>query len=472
MKKVLAIDMGATSIRGILACVQDGRIHTEEVMRLSHDLEEEQGRLRWQWDKLRDTIRDTIIRHADAISSVAIDTWGVDFGCLDAQGNLLGNPIAYRDPGHGEGYRLALEKMSEEEIFANSGTQIMQINTLFQILALRQEAPQIYEKTDKILMLPDLLGYLLCGRMVGEETIWSTSQLMHLGGRQYSEEILDRMEIDRGILPKLVKAGSIIGSTRDAKIAELRAYDIPVVSVCGHDTASAVLLTKAFTDTDYMFLSCGTWSLLGARAEKADLSKEAYELNLTNELGYDSTTLLFQNITGLYLLEKYKAQMEERRGEKLDFQRITDYVLGARTKQRDFDLLVDMDDARFGASDVCAKSAIDACLREQGKDLPADDMEYFRIIYESLVEKYRRTKEAVEQRTKKKYTRLHVIGGGAKSEVLCRLIAEKLQVSLIAGPFEASALGNILLQLKAIGEIRSVEEGLELAMREQNIKQY
>lgn len=472
MKKVLAIDMGATSIRGIISYVENGCLITKEVMRFTHKLEKQKGRLRWQWDKLISTIADTVKEHADEIESVAIDTWGVDFGCLDLDGKLIDTPIAYRDPKHSVGFKSALEKLGEEEIFTATGTQIMSINTLFQLLALRKESKEDYDKIDKVLMLPDLVAYLLCGKAVGEETIWSTSQIMDLSSRQYSEKILKTYGIEEKILPDIIKAGSVIGTTKNSKIEELRKYDIKVVSVCGHDTASAVLLTKAFTNNDYMFLSCGTWSLMGARAQEADLSKEAYKRTLTNELGYDSATLLFKNITGLYLLEKYKEQLEKNIGHKIDFSDINEYVLESFEHNKDFDLFIDMDDPSFAASDVEAKIAINEYLAKNGKNLPKTNMDYFRVIYESLVEKYLQTKKAVEARTKKKYKKLHIIGGGAKSELLCELIANKLEVSVTAGPFEASALGNILLQLKALGEIESIEEGLDLVEKSQEIKHY
>ncbi len=310
MKKVLAIDMGATSIRGILGFIEDNELKMQEVMRLPHDIIEDDGRHRWQWDKLIHTIVDTIEKYADEIVSVGIDTWGVDFGLLDESGELLEPPIAYRDPKHQDGYELALEKLKKNQIFANTGTQIMTLNTLFQVLAFKKFHTDNFNKADKILMLPDLIQYMLTGEMVGEETIWSTSQIMNLKDKTISNTIIDTFDIKKTLFPRIVKAGHITGNTRNARIGRLQKTDVDVVSVCGHDTASAVLLTKANFDKDTMFLSCGTWSLIGARVDEADLSEKAYAANMTNELGYDSSTLLFKNITGLYLLEKYKKQLE------------------------------------------------------------------------------------------------------------------------------------------------------------------
>lgn len=470
MKKVLAIDMGATSIRGILAHIEDNKLKLEEVMRISHNLVHEGERLRWQWDLIIAKITETILSHANEIESVAVDTWGVDFGCIDTKGELISNPISYRDPKHSIGHELAVKNLSCEELFENTGTQIMNINTLFQLLTLRNESEEEYSKIDKILMLPDLITYLLSGEILGEETIWSTTSMMNLKERNYSEFILEKFKIDRKILPNITQSGIVAGSTRNSKIDALREHDIKVVSVCGHDTASAVLLTKAFTDKEYMFLSCGTWSLFGTGVDAANLSRVVFEKNLTNELGYDGKTLLFKNITGLYLLEKYKSQLEEKKG-KIEFSEITDYVFKSIEAKKTVSH-IDMEDERFGDANIEAKSAIDAYLLEKGESLPENEMEYFRIIYESLVHKYIETKLSIEEITGKQYKKLHIIGGGAKSELLCKLIADRLGVSVVAGPFEASALGNILLQLKALSRIPDLNYGLELIKDICEIKEY
>ncbi len=472
MKKVLAIDMGATSIRGIIGYIENGNLIMEEVMRLSHKTVLKNGRMRWQWEKLTDAIVKTINGSADSIVSVGIDTWGVDFGVLDKEGNLIEDPVAYRDAGHEEGYREALKRFSEEEIFLNTGTQIMSINTLFQLLAYRKFDIDNYKKIDKVLMLPDLIGYMLTGNKAGEETIWSTTQILNLKDRKLSKSILEKMELSSGIFPKMTFAGNIIGSTKTSRVESLRDKDIKVVSVCGHDTASAVLLTEAFGDEDVMFLSCGTWSLIGARVKEAVLTREIYASSLTNELGYDSATLLFKNITGLYLLEKFKAQLEEKRGKKISFDEITEYVRESIEAKGDMTVTVDMEEAEFAADNVNAKEAIDRYLKKNGLSVPDADMDYFRIIYESLVEKYIQTKESIEAVTKKKYRKLHIIGGGAKSALLCQLIADKMNIPVLAGPVEASALGNILIQLKAAGAVKDMGTGIEIALKSQETKNY
>lgn len=468
MKKVLAIDMGATSIRGIIGYIEDGKFKTEEVMRMSHQIEKIDGKAKWQWEALLSKIVETIDKNAHQIASVGIDTWGVDFGLLGADGNLVDTPLSYRDPNHAQGHRLALEKMSEEEIFLHTGNQVMNINTLFQLLSYRYHYPKVWEKVNTILMMPDLFGYMLTGEKVGEETIWSTSQILDLKTVEYSPAILEKMQLQRSLFPKIIKAGEITGNTRNAKIETLKTHNIDVVAVCGHDTASAVLLTEAFYEKDCMFLSCGTWSLIGGLVDKVVISEEVYQKTLTNELGYDSKSMFFKNITGLYLFEKYKSQLEKEWGRKIGFAEITDYVMTAEPTT----LMVDMEEEVFGREDVQVKTAIAEYLQKTNRPLPEDDMAYFQVIYNSLVEKYAQTKQAIEEITGRPFRKVHMIGGGAKSSYLCQRIADRLGLPVIAGPFEATALGNILIQLKAMGEIESVESGLALALKSEEIMSY
>lgn len=468
MKKVLAIDMGATSIRGIVGYVQDGQLKYQEVMRMSHKIIKENGQTKWEWEKLLNKISDTIEEQAEGIASVGIDTWGVDFGLLDEQGDLIGTPLSYRDERHGLGHQLALEKMSEEDIFLNTGNQVMNINTLYQVLSYRHHYPENWQKAKHILMMPDLFQYMFTGEKVGEETIWSTSQILDLKTADYSQQILEKMELDKSLFPRAIKAGQITGNTRNAKLENLRKYDIDVISVCGHDTASAVLVTESFKNQDTMFLSCGTWSLVGGVFDEVTLTREAYQKTLNNELGYGSKAMLLKNITGLYLFEKLKTQLQEELGREISFAEITEYVSAAG----DSKWLIDMDNEIFGREDVSVKEAINSYLQEKGQTLPSNDLDYFHIVYNSLVQKYLETKEAIEQITGCTFKKVHMIGGGAKSAYLCQKIADKLAMPVVAGPFEATALGNILIQLKTIGEIESIEQGMDLLQKTETLKQY
>lgn len=468
MKKVLAIDMGATSIRGIVGYIENGNLVTKEVMRLPHKIIKEDGVMKWEFDKILDKIVDTIAENANDISSVGIDTWGVDFGLLDENGDLVQTPMSYREPSHEEGYKEAVKRLSEEEIFLYTGNQIMSINTLFQLLAFRKNNEDKWARVNKILMLPDLIQYMLTGNQIGEETIWSTSQILNLEDRSLSLNILSKMNLDEKLFPSIVKAGEKTGNTKNSRIEKLKNYDIDVISVCGHDTASAVLLTEAFNDRNCMFLSCGTWSLIGASVSEPIINRFIYSKALTNELGYDSKAMFFKNITGLFLIEKYKEQLEQKLQRKIEFDEITSYVENSKEKPR----FIDMDYEVFASEDVDVKAEIDLFLKLTKQDIPKNDMDYFKVIYTSLVKKYLFTRIDVERFTKKKYDKIHIIGGGAKSPYLCQLVSDTLKLPVIAGPYEATALGNILVQLKALKEIDTMAEGIELVKKSQKVNYY
>lgn len=460
MKKVLAIDMGATSIRGILGWVDQGKICTDEVLRFSHDIVQKHGRMRWELDKIISNIKGCIEEHKHEICSVGIDTWGVDFGIVNKNGRLIEDPVSYRDTQISIGYQAAKEKLCQKELFLDTGTQLMSINTLFQLLTIKELDKKTFDNIDKILMMPDLIQYLLTGEMQGEETIWSTSQILNLATRDYSDKAQKLIELPKGVYPEVHKAGTITG----------KYGDIAVVNVCGHDTASAVLLTKAMNDFDTMFLSCGTWSLFGARVPEAMLTEDVYAANLTNELGYDSANLLFKNITGLYLFEKYKAQLEEKLGRSLSFDEITSHT--EQVFSRGINHTIDITDPRFANEEMDPQHEIANYLFEHGKTAPEDPMDYFAIIYDSLIDEYINTKRQLEAIVGKEYHSVHMIGGGAKSELLCRRIADRMNVELTAGPFEASALGNILIQLVAMNEFDDITSAVACAMNTAKTKEY
>ena len=465
MNKVLAFDMGATSIRGIVGYIADGKLITEEVMRMSHSIKNKNGRLYWDFDAILDKIVNTIIENKD-VSCIGIDTWGVDFGMIDKDGELIDTPFSYRDEKYSIGREEAKSKISELEIFKNSGNQIMTINTVFQLLTLKKLNPDIYEKADKLLMMPDLIFYMLTGKKVGEETIWSTTGLYDMGKKKVSDTIFEKLELKKSLVPEIVKATEVVGNTKDSRIEVLKSLNIDVIPVCTHDTASALLMTDSFLDEDSMFLSCGTWSLIGSAVDKCIITDEAYENNLTNELGFDSKPMFFKNITGLYLLEKYKSQLEKKLGRKISFDEISAYVNGLDKKLP----TIDMDAEVFAKESIDVKTEIDKFVENNGEKVPEDDFDYFAVIYESMVNKYIEVKTDIEKILHKNFKRIHIIGGGAKSSVLTSMIANKMGVALKAGPYESSALGNILLSLLHLKEVKDLKTGIELILGSCEIK--
>lgn len=465
MNKVLAFDMGATSIRGIVGYIADGKLITEEVMRMSHSIKNKNGRLYWDFDAILDKIVNTIIENKD-VSCIGIDTWGVDFGMIDKDGELIDTPFSYRDEKYSIGREEAKSKISELEMFKNSGNQIMTINTVFQLLTLKKLNPDIYEKADKLLMMPDLIFYMLTGKKVGEETIWSTTGLYDMGKKKVSDTIFEKLELKKSLVPEIVKATEVVGNTKDSRIEVLKSLNIDVIPVCTHDTASALLMTDSFLDEDSMFLSCGTWSLIGSAVDKCIITDEAYENNLTNELGFDSKPMFFKNITGLYLLEKYKSQLEKKLGRKISFDEISAYVNGLDKNLP----TIDMDAEVFARESIDVKTELDKFIENNGGNIPEDEFDYFAVIYESMVNKYIEVKTDIEKILHKNFKRIHIIGGGAKSSVLTSMIANKMGVAVKAGPYESSALGNILLSLLHMKEVKDLKTGIELILGSCEIK--
>lgn len=467
-KKMLAIDMGATSVRGILAWQEDGHLKTREIDRFSHEPVQNGDGLFWDFQGILHKITDMILRCGEEIGSIGVDCWGVDFGLLDTEGNLILPPHAYRDPANHAAHEAFRAKLSDEEAFEETGIHVMDINSVYQLYRLKMEEGDSYGRIHHVLMLSDLICYYLTGEMHTDLSALSTSQLYHTGTHSFSRKILDTMELPESAFPPLATYGSFRGSTRNARITSLRQYSIPVCSVAGHDTADAALVTAAMNDPDTLFLSCGTWSLLGAVRDQAIITPDAYKADFTNELTVGGHSLFLKNITGLYVMEKFKKQMEKRTGQDVCYHEITEKA--ARFDNCDF--IFDIDDPVFMQDDFDAKAAITLALRYLGKSVPEDDFGYFASIYQSLAEKYRTTAEALARVTGRTYRRMQVIGGGAKSDLLCQLIADRLNIPVLAGPQEATALGNLALQMTASGQFTDVMKAAAFAADSEQQKLY
>lgn len=466
----LAFDFGATSIRAILGAVENGRFVTHEVMRMAHERVMEDGRSRWEWDKIVNKVVETIKAHAHEIDSIAVNTWGVDFGLVGKDGKLLTNPISYRDGRHQEGYEYAQKKLSLEDIFMATGNQIMSINSLFQLLVLKKDEEEGKNKgclsdAAKLLMLPDLLNYLLTGQMRSELTISSTSQLLDLRTKKFAPSILQAYGLKEDLFAPIVYPNEIIGSTKGSLIQELRdlEQDIKVIACASHDTASAVLLTEAYTNSDTAFLSCGTWSLIGGLTDEPVISKEAFAKDLTNETGFGGSNMFFKNITGLYIIEMLKKQLEQKQGRDISFSEITAYV-----EKCPIDSIVDVGASVFAQNEFDVKEAIDGLLNTHFDH----DFDYFKVVYLSLAHKYHSTLQDIAAIRGKQFTKLHMIGGGTQSSFLCQLVANVTNLEVIAGPMEATAYGNLLAQKLGLKEFKDLAEGRKVILESSEFKTY
>lgn len=460
MNKVLAIDMGATSIRGILGWLENDRIRMKEVMRYSHSIVEKDGASFWDWDGLLREIVKTIRENPD-VASVGVDTWGVDFGLLDENDELIQPPHSYRDPRFTQGYQELLQETDGYTLFRQTGNQLLAINSLFQWKTMQMLEPDIVERAKTLLLMPDLVNFYLCGAKRAERTISSTTQMYDLKAQEWNKPLVERLGLVSAILPEPIDNKMCVGSTANSRLEALRRTDINVLSVASHDTASAVYMTKAYDDEETLFLSSGTWSLMGCFSREPVLTEEAYANSLTNETGYAGRNMVFQNITGLYLIEKLRHAFEKEEGRTYSFDEIAALV----ENTPDTVPLIDVSDPLLGQESDDYFGDLEAHLKKNNQPVPEKKTDYFKIIYASLVKTYADLRDVLEKVLGRTFRQIHVMGGGSRSKLFNQMIADGMQMKVLAGPSEATALGNVLSQLEAQTKEDDAARLREIAMK-------
>ena len=453
---VLAFDLGASSGRAIRAEYDGESFRWEELHRFENNPVEKDGHLRWDFESLLREIRAGI-QKAGAFDSVAFDTWGVDFGLLGEDGKLLSDPVHYRDGRTDHILDSALRTMDGEALYGETGTQLLPINTLFQLLALREQEPDTLARAKTLLLMPDLFRYCLCGGVSTERSADSTAQLLRLPQGEWSEKILTAFGLPESLLPPLVPGGSAVG-----RLPENGAL---VLATAGHDTQCAV---AALPDPgpDAAFLSCGTWSLLGCELDAPILTPESMRLGLSNEWGANGKINYLKNIIGLWLIQESRRAWK-RAGESYSYADLERLALAAEPLR----CFIDPDDPVFTPPGDLPGRVQEYC-RKTGQFVPQTVGEIMRCIYESLALKYRWAISQLQQATGRRFGTLHVLGGGAKDGLLCRMTADAAGLRVVAGPVEATALGNLMLQLTALGAIPSLEEGRRWIARGEKLTEY
>lgn len=452
--KVLAFDFGASSGRAILGVYENGKTEMIEIHRFSNDPVMVHGTFYWDILRLFHEIKQGISKcvaagHKD-IDSIGIDTWGVDFGLLDEDGRLIENPVNYRDK-RTEGIKeKAFEICGKENMYKTAGLQFNDFNTIFQLYSLKLQRPEILKRAKTLLFTPDLLAYFLTGEKSVEYTIASTSQLLDAKKRDYDFEMLDKLGIDKNIMPKIVKPGTIKGKLTKEIADELGVGQIDVIASASHDTAAAVAAAPIKKGENSCFISCGTWSLLGSELEEPIINGESFEEDFTNEGGIDNTIRFLKNISGLWLLQETRRQWI-REGEDISFRDI-DKMLET---EKSADIFVDPTNPEFIAPGNMPKR-INEFLEKTNQPLPSSKGQTALCILESLALTYRYYIEALEKILGKKIDTVHIIGGGVKDENLCRFTANATGKKVTAGPVEATAIGNINVQLIAKGAIKDI----------------
>jgi rhamnulokinase len=455
----LAFDLGAASGRAIVGRFDGEVLSLEEIHRFPNGPVRLHDSLHWDVLRLFSGLKQGLLRavheHDLKLASLGLDTWGVDFALLDRQGALLGNPYHYRDARTDGMLEEAYRRVPREEIFEQTGIQFLQINTLYQLLSMAIQDSPLLSMTDKLLMTPDLFNYWFTGQRVSERTIASTSQCLDPKTGDWAMALVEKMGIPARIFPDIVQAGSVLGQLRPGIADETGASGVSVVAPGCHDTACAVAAVPAETDR-YAYISSGTWSVMGAEVKEPVITAQSLEYNFTNEGGVCDTIRLLDNLTGLWLIQECRRTWMAQ-GDVLSYQEMTQMAEAALP----FTALIDT-----GAGDFLSPGDMPARIQEfcarTAQELPEGKGEVVRAILESLALKYRRTLERLEELLGYPMQAVHIIGGGSQNQLLNQFTADAVGRPVIAGPIEATAIGNIVMQMLALGYVASLEEGREL----------
>jgi len=458
-QNLLAIDLGATSGRVVLGTFDGKKLHTEEVHRFPNQPVLLGETLCWDFPRLFFEIKQGIHKatlKAKNIASIGIDTWGVDFGLIDPQGRLVSNPVHYRDQRNQGAMEKAFEKIPRSEIFRLTGIQFLPFNTIYQLYALKLSGSFELGAADRLLMLPDLFNFYLAGTRTCEFTHCSTSQLLCPRTRKWSRELIDRLELPEKIFPEIIPPGTTLGRLRPGLREELGLKDTRLVAVAEHDTASAVASTPA-KGKNWAYISSGTWFLVGAEVDTPVINDKSYRHGFANEGGVFGKWRLLKNIPGFWFLEQARLNFEQESGKPAGYPQLLKEAARARPKMA----LIDVNAPEFLNPPNMVK-AIQKHCRERGMKVPKTRGEIVRVCFESIIAQCRTVLGEIEAVAGQRIDRVHMLGGGARNQLFCRWLAEAIGREVVAGPEEATSLGNLCLQLIAQGRLKSLEDAREL----------
>ena len=465
-KYFFAVDLGATSGRTIVGTLDDGKVILEELTRFDNNLIEANGHFYWDIYALYFEIIKGLkaAKQRDlCITSIGIDTWGVDFVCVAEDGSVS-QPIAYRDPHTFDAMDDYLENvMSREKVYDVTGIQFMNFNSIFQLYAMKRAGNSALKNAQKILFIPDALSYMLTGNMVCEYTIASTAQLLDPRTGQLDPRLLASIGLTQSIFGRMVNPGDLVGALT-ADVQKQTGYGaIPVIAVAGHDTGSAVAAVPAKNEK-FAYLSSGTWSLMGIETKEAIINHISYERNFTNEGGIEGTTRFLKNICGMWLYERC-------RKEWTDAPKSHPELIAEAMKQPAFQSIINPDDACF-ANPSSMIDAIQTYCKETNQHVPQGYAEICRCIFDSLALRYRQVFSYLTEMASFPIEVLHIIGGGSLNDNLNQFTANSCGVEVLAGPQEGTALGNIMVQAKAAGEVKDLWDMRKVIANSLNLKRF
>jgi len=473
-KVFLAVDLGASSGRVVAGLFDGQRLVLEEVYRFENGPVVAAGRMYWdllnQWTHVQQGLQAAAAKYGDRIASVGVDTWGVDFGLLGRGDELLGNPYHYRDSRTAGMYEKAFAIVPREEIFAQTGLQFMELNTLYQVLAMKLQDSPLLDAAESLLLMPDLFHWLLTGEKANEFTDVSTTQMYNPLTKTWAIPLLERMGLPTGILGEIVPPGTRLGPVQSSVAEQTGLSGVDVVLPGTHDTASAVMAVPAASiagaNPDWCYISSGTWSLMGVESPEPVVSDKCGELNFTNEGGVGDTIRLLKNIAGLWLLQECRRIWN---AEGIDY----DWAgLVRQAEEADpFVSLIAPDDGSFVApKDMPA--AIRQYCQQSREPVPSTNGATVRCVLESLALRYRMVLGWLTELTGSEFQTIHIVGGGTQNRLLCQMAAEACNRPVVAGPVEATAIGNIMMQAVSGGDVDSIAQAREVIRRSFDVEEY
>ena len=446
--KLLAIDCGASSGRGILGELAGDKLSLKEVHRFKNEMLDKDGRKHWDIGRLHKETLAALQKAGPEAESVGIDTWGVDYGYVDKAGHVMGLPFAYRDARTGPMVDYVHSVVGQDKLYGINGLQVMPFNTIYQMADDVKSRPETMREAERMQFIPDLLGYLLTGQFTAEYSIASTSGLIDARTRKWSDELLDRLKIPRHLFTEISQPGGFQAALRP-EVAKQTGSKAVLTLAAGHDTASAVAATP-LESKNAMYISSGTWSLVGMELDQPVLDRRAQEATFTNEGGVNNTIRFLKNVMGLWLIQELQ-RIWAGRGTELGFGEICDEAKKAPA----FAAVVDPNKQRFFAPKDMQQEFEEEC-RRTGQPVPKGVGPLARCVFESLALAYRQCRETLERVTGRKIDRVHVVGGGVQNTLLCQMTADACGVPVHAGPVEATAIGNILVQAIGRGAVKDL----------------
>jgi rhamnulokinase len=468
----VAFDLGAESGRALLGALEGDRLTLEEKHRFGNPVGRMNGTLHWnllgQWEEIKTGLRKCALdgRTRREIDGIGVDTWGVDFGLVAPNGDILGNPVHYRDARTNGVMEKVLQRVSRQRIFETTGIQFMQLNTLYQLVALSWTKSSVLAAAETLLFMPDLFNYLFTGKRQTEFSIASTSQMYNPRKRAWADELLHELEIPRKLLPNIVPSGTVVAPIRKDVAAECRVGQIPVIATGSHDTASAVAAVPSDGGDGWCYISSGTWSLMGVELAAPLINEKAMKYDYTNEGGVGGRIRFLKNITGLWLVQECRRAFAAD-GREYDYAEL----VSAAEKAEPFRTVIDPDHKPFlEPGNIPGKIESFAAATQQRP--PTNPGEFVRTCLEGLAIKYRQTLDGLEDVLGRKIKVIHIVGGGSRNELLNQMTADACNRTVIAGPAEATGIGNVLVQAMAMGRLRSLEEARKVVKNSFEVKRF